>query len=47
MKLANLSLGGECLGHGGLVASNVRFWHKADIAERPTDVRFWGKAEIG
>ena len=45
MKLANLSLGGECLGHGGSVASNVRFWHKAEIAEHATDVRFRGKAE--
>jgi hypothetical protein len=31
MKRANLSLGGECLGHGGSVAINVRFWGKADI----------------
>src|SRR5215472_9366826 len=33
MKIANLSLGGECLGHGGSVASNVRFWHKADMSD--------------
>ena len=22
--------------------ANVRFWHKADIPTRSTDVRFWG-----
>jgi hypothetical protein len=42
MKLANFSLGGECLGHGGSVASNVRFWHKADIQASSGNVRFWG-----
>jgi len=33
MKIANLSLGGECLGHGGSVAANVRFWHKVDMSD--------------
>ena len=44
MKLANFSLGGECLGHGGSVASNVRFWHKADMPMRLANVRFWGNS---
>ena len=27
--------------------SNIRFWHKADMAIALNDVRFWGKADFG
>ena len=43
---------GRIVGHaarvfitGGLARSDwdVRFWHKADVLNAPTDVRFWGQ----
>jgi hypothetical protein len=37
------SIGTQSRVAGGDAAKrNVRFWHKADIATRSTNVRFWG-----
>jgi hypothetical protein len=31
----------------GFLLGDVAYWHKADVAERSTDVCFRGKADIG
>jgi hypothetical protein len=48
MELANLSLGGECLGHGGSVASNVPAFgtKRTSVLTQPMSA-FGGKADIG